>query len=192
MEQICDDSCYRMAEESIRFQDIVSAINRGTLSTESFKDTQLPFAIKFPPDEVLAPNDTGAGKRGNLMPFAVRLTWNSLPMARQQQYITQVLSFWSKLGKTMVGRAITRVWREDATREREAIIQFAEPENVAQLKHIGKIKLSVLQEDERITKSDNSPAKVRLVMFNDSGVSSKKPLYGINICIRDFPTPVKG
>ena len=192
IEQTHDDLCCRMSEESIRFQDIVSAINRGTLPTEGFKDTQLPFATKLAPDEVLAPNDTGAGKRGNLMPFAVRFSWNSLAMARQQQYITQVLSHWARMEKTMVGRAIVRVWREDATREREATIQFAEPENVAQLKHIGKIKLSVLQEDERITKVDNAPAKVKLILSSDSGVSAKKPLYGINICIRDFPTAVRG
>ena len=126
------------------------------------------------------------------MPFVVKFTWNSLPMARQQQYITQVLNYWAKMEKTLVGRAITRVWRDEATREREAIIQFAEPENVAQLKHIGRIKSSVLQEDERIHKSDYAPAKIKLTLLADLGVSTKKTLYGINICIRDSPAIVRG
>ena len=182
----------RLAEESIRLQELVGAINRGTITTENFKELQLPFTAKLPADEVAAPKEGGAGRRGPLMPMAIKLMWNSLPVPRQQQFISHALSVWSKLEKTLVGKAIMRVWREDSDRDRAAYIQFSEPENSAQLVHIGKIKLTILMADDMVFGIDNAPAKARIVLLNESGTDSRKVLYGINISIRNLPTSIKG
>ena len=153
----------RLAEESIRLQELAAMVRRGKLAGNEADNLKMPFAEQYPVLSITAPKDGGGNKRGSFLPYAVKFTWNSLPVVKQQQFINHVLGYWKSLEKTTVSRIIMRLWRMDADRDRSVYIQFLEPDNVSQFKHLGKIKMSVLVGEPQVFKTDFVPVKAGLL-----------------------------
>ena len=182
----------RLAEESIRLQELAAMVRRGKLAGNEADNLKMPFAEQYPVLSITAPKDGGGNKRGSFLPYAVKFTWNSLPVVKQQQFINHVLGYWKSLEKTNVSRIIMRPWRIDADRDRSVYIQFLEPDNVSQFKHLGKIKMSVLVGESQVFKTDFAPVKAGVVYLGEAGVDARKSMYGINISLHHYDGDTKG